>query len=419
METAYINGAIMNRKMVVALLAALGSSQVWAEASEGDLEQKLKDYEARLERLEQQELQEASSNDDRLTINGFLSAGMSQTNADAETGDVSYIDGSGEEWSHDSLTRAGIQFNARLNDRAQAVVQMFASGEDNFDAELQWGYLDYAVTDSVSVKAGRIVAPFYMHSQYVDVGYAYPWVTLPAEVYQLAPVKTMEGMELAWSFATGPVFHRLSGFWGSSTVDGGPRTANAQFQADDLSGINLTSRWQDWTFRAAYSGASVSVPQADLDAVIPATPLGLSLDDVYTYFAGAGLQYDNGSWFFASEVARLSFGNWYPSSESGYVSVGKYLGKWMPMVTWATLTPSELDDQLPQMLNDGLAERQKSWTGGLRYSLSDSVSLKGEYSYYYDFSDEDVSTTGYFVTDGSQLKDDNASVVRFSVDLVF
>ena len=122
----------------------------------------------------------------------------------------------------------------------------------------------------------------------------------------------------------------------------------------------------------------------------------------------------------ATEVARLSFSNWYPSSESGYVSVGKYLGKWMPLVTWAAVYPDELDEQLPGALNDGLAERQKSWTAGLRYSLTDAIALKGEYSYYYDFSDEDVTTNGFFVvTDGGALENDHASVVRLSMDLVF
>ena len=408
----------MKRTISAALMLALGTSPVWAETASRDIEQQLNEYEQRLQRLEQQELEGAINDEERLTINGFLSAGMSRADAPAENGDASYVDGAGDEWSHDALTRAGVQFNAKINDKAQAVVQLFASGQEDFDAEIQWGYLDYAITDTVSAKAGRIVAPFYMHSQYVDVGYAYPWVTPPSEVYLLAPVKTMEGMELAWSFATGSVYHRVSGFWGSSTVDGGARTGNAQFQADDLSGINLTSRWNDWTFRAAYSGASVTVPQDDLDMLIPATALGLSIDDVYTYFAGAGLQFDNGSWLMATEVASLSFGNWYPSSESGYVTLGKYLGKWMPLVTWAAVYPKELDDELPQALNDGLGERQKSWTGGLRYSLTDAIALKGEYSYYYDFADEDVSTTGFFVT-GSPLKDDHASVVRLSVDLVF
>ncbi|MCK0153238.1 hypothetical protein MWU49_05975 [Alcanivorax sp. S6407] len=421
--------------MKITIFAMLGMALVTtpalAETSNGDLEQRLREYEQRLQRLEQQELEGTLNNEERLTINGFLSAGMSRADAPAENGDATFVDGSGDEWSHDALTRAGVQFNASINDRAQAVVQMVATGVDNFDAEIQWGYLDYALSDSVSVKAGRIVAPFYMHSQYVDVGYAYPWVTPPAEVYLLAPIKTMEGMELAWSFSTGPVFHRLAGFWGSSTVDSGARAGGVTFQADDLSGINLTSRWNDWTLRAAYSGASVTVADDELDGLSSGLTslLGLTFDKVYTYFGGVGLQYDNGSWFFASEAALLNFGNWYPSARSGYVSLGKYLGKWMPLVTWTSVEGHDLEDSYlpqlegsgidPRILQDQLAEQQKGWTAGLRYSLTDSVALKGEYSYYYDFSDDELSSNGFFSTDGGPLKDDHASVVRLSVDLVF
>ena len=89
------------------------------------------------------------------------------------------------------------------------------------------------------------------------------------------------------------------------------------------------------------------------------------------------------------------------------------------MVTWAEVTPRDLDSSLPAALNNGLAEQQKSWTGGLRYSLTDSIALKGEVSYYYDFSDSDVTTSGFFFTDGGQLEDDHATVIRLSADLVF
>jgi len=412
----------MKKALSVMLGATLSASPLWAQTPESDLQQRLLDYEQRLEQLEKQQFDNTLDDAaDRIRINGFLSAGVSRAERETTSGSAGYIDGADDTWSNDSLTRAGVQFNARLSDRAEAVVQLFASGADEFNAELQWAYLDYQVSDSVSMKAGRIVAPFYMHSQYIDVGYAYPWASLPAEVYQLAPVKTMEAVEASWRFTSGPVSHRLSGFWGSSTVDGGERVANAQFQADDLSGVNFTSYWRNWTARAAYTAADVSVSQQDLQGALgfPPAVLGLSFDDVYTYFAGVGLQYDDGSWFFSVEKARLDFGNWYPSSESGYVTVGKYLGKWMPMVTWAEVTPRDLDSSLPAALNNGLAEQQKSWTGGLRYSLTDSIALKGEVSYYYDFSDSDVTTSGFFFTDGGQLEDDHATVIRLSADLVF
>lgn len=416
--------------LVAALSAASGG---WAQSSP-ELEQTLEDYQARLEQLEADQYS-AGNLADKVRINGFLSAGMSRAYVSGGNGDTAYIDGTEDNWRHDVLTRAGVQFNASLSDRAEAVIQLLASGDDEFDASVQWAYLDYDLTDTVSVKAGRIVAPFYMHSQYVDVGYAYPWVSLPAEVYQLAPIKTFEGLEAAWRANTGPVSHRLAAFWGSSIVDGGKRVNHARYQAEDLAGLNITSHWRDWTFRAAYSGATVSVSEGDLKKALGFEPstVGLSFDEVYTYFAGLGLQYDNGSWFFSAERARLGFSNWYASSESGYVSVGKYLGKWMPLLTWAELNHHDIEDTaltaqqiqgspLPlqrDSLQNALAERQKSWTAGVRYALSDSISLKAAYSYYYDFSDEYVTTSGYFVNNSGRLKDDHASVVRLSADLVF
>ncbi|EKF75748.1 hypothetical protein A11A3_02727 [Alcanivorax hongdengensis A-11-3] len=423
----------MDKALAACLGAALTAVTVSAQAqpSDSSLEQQLQDYEARLEALESQAASAYQTGPQRLQVNGFLSTGVLHTDADVAGGSVHYADGADDQWRFDKLTRAGLRIDATLNERTHAVMQLYASGEDDFQTELQWGYLDYQLTDAISLKAGRMVAPFYMHSQYVDVGYAYPWVTPPSEVYRTVPIKAMEALEASWNFNTGPVAQRLSAFWGTGRVEGGVRSADTVYQADDLAGINLTSQWQDWSLRVAYNAASVSVdPLPDSIKQLNSNfGTGLSFDDVYTWFAGLGLQYDDGDWYLAAERARLDFNNWYPGRDSGYVTMGHYFGKWMPVLTWSMLKYYDINDAyLPQLqgspvsptvLQDSLAERQKGWTAGLRYSVNESLALKGEVSYYYDFSDADYDTSGFFVTEGGNLDDDHATVIRLSADLVF
>ena len=128
----------MRKVLSVLLGASLGAVPLWAGAADSDVEQTLREYQQRLEKLEQQQVESSLTQPERLRINGFLSAGMSRAEADTTLGeDGSYIDGSGDKWSHDSLTRAGVQFNAQLTDKAEAVVQLFASGADDFNAEVQ------------------------------------------------------------------------------------------------------------------------------------------------------------------------------------------------------------------------------------------------------------------------------------------
>lgn len=88
----------------------------------------------------------------------------------------------------DSLTRAGIQFAGEIDDKTEAVVQVLGRAEEDFDAGLQLAYVSHEFSPALTARAGRLVLPLYMHSQYTQVGYAYNWVTLPEEMYSVIPL---------------------------------------------------------------------------------------------------------------------------------------------------------------------------------------------------------------------------------------
>ncbi len=75
----------------VVLGASLGISPLWAIAAESDVEQTLRDYQQRLEKLEQQQVESSLTQPERLRINGFLSAGMSRAEADTTLGDDGHL----------------------------------------------------------------------------------------------------------------------------------------------------------------------------------------------------------------------------------------------------------------------------------------------------------------------------------------
>ena len=82
----------MRKALSVMLGASLSASPAWAQTSESDVQQRLQDYEQRLEQLEKQQFDNTLSDAaDRIRINGFLSAGMSRAEVDTTSGSASSV----------------------------------------------------------------------------------------------------------------------------------------------------------------------------------------------------------------------------------------------------------------------------------------------------------------------------------------
>lgn len=404
----------MRLTRIAAALLATATGPIWAET----LEERLAAAETRLASLEQQ-----NSVADRITVNGFIRFAMeTQTNIKDASGNQLNYRGAleADSWDNKRLTRAGVQLNARISEDAEAVVQLLAKGSDDFATEAQWAYLAYNLRPDVTVRAGRLVLPFYLHSQYLNVGYAYPWVELPTEIYGAIPVDTMEGVDATWSINSGNINHKLNVFWGSMEVD----VNDTLFEIDHQHGVNLRSNWGNWTSWLSYTSSLVSLD-------LPAPVSAYSLDRAYAHYTGAGLQYDNGTLVVMAEMTELKISapaNWFPTQPAGYVMAGYRFGKLMPHLTWAYVNAedsTDVDDPTARTaLYDTYADRQKSWTLGMRYELTTGIALKAEASRYYDFSNDRVSTQGVFagppdpVVSGAPDESD-PMVFRLAVDAVF
>ena len=85
-------------------------------------------------------------------------------------------------------------------DDAEVVLQIVARGRprqlsaDKYELNATWAYLNYKFNEQVSIKAGRILVPVYLLSQYVDVAYAYPWIKPPQEIYGGVPFPSSNGV---------------------------------------------------------------------------------------------------------------------------------------------------------------------------------------------------------------------------------
>jgi len=409
---------------------ALVATSVPSLAEELTLEQRLAAAEERLASLETRK-----SEAPKVAINGFITFAMEKSSLveDAAGNDLSYLGSvDNEGWNLNRLTRAGLQFNSKISDKAEAVVQLLGRASDDFNVDVQWAYVGYDLTPGLTARAGRFVLPFYLHSQYTQVGYAYPWIELPSEQYSVIPLDTMEGIDLTWQTRTGNISHSINVFWGGMQVD--DTTNGTTFDVQNQHGINVRSEWGNWSGWYSFSNSEVTL---DLSTVPPGLFTSLSMDKRYAYFTGLGVQYDNGSLFAMAERGRLNLStpfDWFPQTDSGYVTVGYRHGKWTPHLTWAMIDhgdTSEVDASgvpIPPanvdasfVLFSSYAQRQKSWTLGTRYDLTPGVALKAEATHMYDFGDDDFRTQGLFSgAVGSGTPDKGEPwVYRLAVESVF
>jgi hypothetical protein len=111
-------------------------------------------------------------------IHGFVSQGFILTK------DNNYLSESTK--GSFRFTEVGINFTKPLVDRLRLGIQLFAHDvgpRGNFEAKMDWFYLDYRFRDWLGLRAGRVKVPFGLYNEINDVDAARVPVLLPQSVY--------------------------------------------------------------------------------------------------------------------------------------------------------------------------------------------------------------------------------------------
>lgn len=92
--------------------------------------------------------------------------------------------GYSDQFTFDQQSSAGLQAFKRLDDTMSVTLQLFSQGSvDDYQAQLKWLYLTWEPDDHSSIRLGHLGAPVYYFSDFLNVGYAYHWVTPPEAAY--------------------------------------------------------------------------------------------------------------------------------------------------------------------------------------------------------------------------------------------
>ncbi len=325
-----------------------------------------------------------------IQFDGFLTTGVAWHD---DKNDNRYIGSLGDrgiknDASFETDTRFGLQISSDIAENMSVVSQILGTGVDgNFDAIIEWAYVDYKPTDWLSIRTGKIKQPVYLVNDYVEVGYAYPWIRPPVEVYYLNnPLNTVNGIEFLLQFPVGPGVLSLQPYFGSNRDDI-PNTGGAGFfEAERIRGIDIKYSGRGYTAHASsftcevdiYGGFSAGVFDIDLNGEgkceVNSAGFNLDMANVVVYAEWQERMTD--------QTLSRPFGD----QDAWYTTLGYRFGKWLPHITFAsidgkasTVTPTAITASSTDVMNFPIAI-QTSITYGLRYELNDSAALKIEHS---------------------------------------
>ena len=355
-------------------------------------------------------------------FNGFGTVGITHMGGESDL-DYGIQGQTNDGWRGDQLSKLAVQLRYGITDTLSVTGQLGTKPtQDSWKAGPGNLYLAWQANDNLTLRGGRLGTPIYMYSETLNVGFSYPWLRLPEEVYSLVQLTSHDGGDVLYNRSTdiGTL---------SFQVAGGQAIGREQYALDDMHDIDYRDVFATslalstdnfGTFRVGYAEADLKITVDDTVAFGPASvnfPF-VTYEGNKGKFSSIGHQYDNGTWVSAAEAVKLSIENNSKTGESQaetnafYIMGGRRFGDYLAHVTYGQL--------------DEPSGRQVSMTYGLNYSFSPTVTLKGEYKRV-DTSQGDEAL-GVFQADAQQTLNNafgqsygtpDADIFSVGVDFIF
>jgi len=315
-------------------------------------------------------------------ISGFLSVVGTQVVTDSDT---SYNHGMAEsDLNIDTYeNRLGIQIAAEISENIKATAQLLARGGDqyNYNIDVDWAYVDMRATKNLNFHVGKYKIPQLLVSDYSDVGFAYPWIRPPQEVYGINPLIALSGVSILYSI---PVFSsklNFQLFYGdgsheifipSRSVDDVNKKLPVafQFSKNQLYRIKTKGAWGGDIMWVSDS-FTLHASRMETTIALAADP---TLEGREGSFTSLGFTMDWHNLVIYSEIisrdAKDAVPKMFPDQYGGYATIGYRIKSFMPYYTFGKMTEGK--DSSP------LAIKQTSNALGFRFEINRFSAFKME-----------------------------------------
>lgn len=286
----------------------------------------------------------------------------------------------------------GLQVSGTLMDGLSYTGQIVARGANDFDAEVEWAYLSYELNDNWTLQAGKKRLPLFYYSDFYDVGYAYPWLRPPADLY-------------TWQiFNYNGVNALYTGSWGDWSIAGNIYTGSEDDTDNKLLGqfffLEPTREiWKDivgGVLSASYDWFEARVTHMQYTNERYRSGEQTLWDGSTTRdgkFYGMAFNADMGDWFLLTELNRLTLSD--SDFDSYMVTYGMRFDAFTPYVGYSNFDSDGED-----------AEQHNTTMVGLRWDFHPSAAFKVQWDKVQDKS-FDLAVAG------------DSKALTVGVDLVF
>lgn len=276
--------------------------------------------------------------------------------------------GLSNDWAIGNDSRIGAQVSAKFTPRITAVLQVISEyQEDNtYNPSLEWANIKYSFSPDLNVRLGRIALPTFLNSDTRDVGYSYPWVHPPVDLYRQLTITHSDGIDATYRFTAGEATSVIKAIYGRNELARPTSTSTSK----DLWGIFDSVEYGPATFHLGYQERISS----SLNHVTGVTSPWAKTSDL-----SAGAIYDSGNWFVTGEwIQRKS------TTKKGamYVSAGYRINKLTPYMIYSQDSPSSFLPGAPPPTATAIQNAEKSQRTlslGTRWDFKRNVDLKLQY----------------------------------------
>lgn len=290
----------------------------------------------------------------KLRFSGFGTLGAVVTDSDdAKFSRDGQLDGATTSPSVKPDSNLGVQMIAQANDWLSATAQLLsmARQDDHISTELEWAFVKATPLDGLAIRAGIMAMPTFMISDFRNVGYANTWLRPPSEVYGMAMLRRLEGVDVSYSMDIQSTTLTASILAGNSEA----RIFGADYDVKDVKGIDVRLE-TDWlTLRAGRIESLIKGPE-----------------DIYV-FSGIGAIVDRDNIIAQAEyVTRESKEGFEDTvdADGWYILAGYRIDSLIPYISYATTEPLNYNSPIH------MSETQKTSALGLRWNAFQSASLK-------------------------------------------
>lgn len=330
--------------------------------------------------------------DSRIQFNGFFGAGFLATDDAAEY----VLPGYGR--VHNAANFAapsdiGLQVTGNILHNVSVIGQLVADGDNSirdnaFTLSADWAYLRYMARPDLQLRAGRFRLPTLFYSENAKVGYTYPWINLPNEVYGPLPVVELNGISTVSSLSLGQGNWTLRAqpFFGSGStktvIFGSYNPAWISGTAfnlsqDDVYGTAVSLGNHYFEIRGSYMGWETRATAPLVGTLCPDGTRQTRctyINGVSSDFYSAGAKLDFAHFLLVGEYAHRELAAFFANLNSYYVMAAYQFRGFMPNLTYARAKTS--NNRILAITEGQLPIAQDSLTLGLDYTINSNLLAK-------------------------------------------